>query len=90
MAKIAKRRGKWVVDWYDPVTKKRSREVCADRDAAKRRLGEVLKSGERIGLKSTLKEYAEKWLEHMKNELAEFYSSGIFRRFKEPHLSCFR
>jgi integrase len=71
MAKIAKRRGKWVVDWYDPVTKKRSREVCADRDAAKRRLGEVLKSGERIGLKSTLKEYAEKWLEHMKNELVE-------------------
>lgn len=70
MAKIAKRRGKWVVDWYDPVTKRRSREVCADRDAAKRRLGEVLKAGERIGLKSTLKEYGEKWLEHMKDELA--------------------
>jgi integrase len=70
MAKIAKRRGKWVVDWYDPVTKRRSREVCADRDAAKRRLGEVLKAGERIGLKSTLKEYGDKWLELMKDELA--------------------
>jgi integrase len=70
MAKIAKRRGKWVVDWYDPVSKKRSREVCIDRDAAKRRLGEVLKSGERIGLKSTLKEYGDKWLDHMKDELA--------------------
>jgi integrase len=30
----------------------------------------VLKAGERIGLKSTLKEYAEKWLEHMQDELA--------------------
>jgi integrase len=70
MAKIAKRRGKWVVDWYDPVTKRRSREVCINRDAAKRRLGEVLKAGERIGLKSTVKEYGDKWLEHMKDELA--------------------
>jgi hypothetical protein len=49
MAKIAKRRGKWVVDWYDPVTKKRSGAVCVDRDATKRRLGDVLKAGERIG-----------------------------------------
>ena len=53
-----------------PASKKRSREVGADRDAAKRRLGEVLKAGERIGLKSTLKEYGDKWLEHMKDELA--------------------
>jgi integrase len=64
VAKIAKRRGKWVVDWYDPVTKKRSREVCVDREAAKRRLGEVLKNGERIGIKSTLREYALWWLEN--------------------------
>lgn len=64
MACIIKRRGSWVVDWRDPVTKKRCREVCKDRDSAKRRLAEVLKSGERIGLRATLKEYGDWWLEH--------------------------
>jgi hypothetical protein len=57
MAKIAKRRGRWVVDWYDPVTKKRCREVCADREAAKKRPGEVLKAGERIGTRVPFRDY---------------------------------
>jgi integrase len=66
MACVRKYRGHWVVDWRDPLTKKRAIEIVEEdtRDAAKRRLAEILKTGEQIGSKATFKEYGEWWLEN--------------------------
>src|SRR3954469_25633971 len=67
MACVRKYRGSWVVDWRDPVTKKRCIESVEEnsRDAAKRRLSEILKSGERSANKRlTFKEYGTYWLEN--------------------------
>ena len=67
MACVRKWRGNWVVDWRDPVTRKRCIETVEDnnRDAAKRRLSEILKSGERGANKRlAFKEYGTYWLEN--------------------------
>jgi integrase len=66
MACVRKYRGHWVVDWRDPITKKRAIEVVEEdtREAAKRRLAEILKTGENIGSKMTFKEYGDWWLEN--------------------------
>jgi integrase len=66
MACVRKYRGHWVVDWRDPITKKRAIEVVEEdtREAAKRRLAEILKTGEKIGSKMTFKEYGDWWLEN--------------------------
>ncbi len=66
MACVRKYRGHWVVDWRDPITKKRAIEAVEEdtRDAAKRRLAEILKTGEQIGSKATFKEYGDWWLEN--------------------------
>lgn len=65
MACVRKWRGKWVVDWRDPSGKRFIETVDGDRDAAKRRLGEILKSGEQAASKKvTFKDYAERWLEN--------------------------
>jgi hypothetical protein len=75
MACVRKYRGSWVVDWRDPVTKKRCIENVEEntRDAAKRRLSEVLKSGERSANKRlTFKDYGTWWLENCaKGSIAE-------------------
>jgi integrase len=66
MACVRKYRGKWVVDWRDPVTKKRSIELVEEntREAGKRRLAGILSTEERITSKSTFQEYGEWWLEN--------------------------
>ena len=66
MACVRKYRGHWVVDWRDPITKKRAIEAVEEdtRDAAKRRLAEILKTGEQVGCKATFKEYGDWWLEN--------------------------
>ena len=66
MACVRKYRGKWSVDWRDPITKKRCIEAVEEntRDAAKRRLAEVIKTDERITSKATFKEYGDWWLEN--------------------------
>src|SRR4029453_12755718 len=66
MACVRKYRGHWVVDWRDPITKKRAIEVVEEdtREAAKRRLAEILKTGEQVGSKATFKEYGDWWLEN--------------------------
>jgi integrase len=66
MACVRKYRGNWVVDWRDPLTKKRSIEAVEEntREAAKRRLAEIIKTDERITTKATLKEYGNWWLEN--------------------------
>jgi integrase len=66
MACVRKYRGHWVVDWRDPITKKRAIEAVEEdtREAAKRRLAEILKTGEQIGSKATFKEYGDWWLEN--------------------------
>jgi integrase len=66
MACVRKYRGKWVVDWRDPLTKKRSIEAVEEntREAAKRRLAEIIRTGERITTKATFKEYGAWWLEN--------------------------
>jgi integrase len=74
MACVRKYRGHWVVDWRDPLTKKRAIEAVEEdtRDAAKRRLAEILKTGEQIGSKATFKEYGDWWLENCaKGAIAE-------------------
>jgi integrase len=66
MACVRKYRGHWVVDWRDPITKKRAIEAVEEdtREAAKRRLAEILKTGEQVGSKATFKEYGDWWLEN--------------------------
>ena len=66
MACVRKWRGKWVVDWRDPRSGKRFIEtVDGDRDAAKRRLGEILKAGEKSASKRlTFEAYGKWWLEN--------------------------
>src|SRR5262247_4181470 len=66
MACVRKYRGHWVVDWRDPITKKRAIEAVEEdtREAAKRRLAEILKTGEQIGSKATFTEYGDWWLEN--------------------------
>jgi integrase len=66
MACARKYRGHWVVDWRDPLTKKRAIEAVEEdsREGAKRRLAEILKTGEQVGSKATFKEYGDWWLEN--------------------------
>ena len=65
MACVRKWRCKWVVDWRDPNGKRFIETVDGDRDAAKRRLGEVLKAGEKSASKRlTFQDYGEWWLEN--------------------------
>ena len=65
MACVRKSRDKWVVDWRDPGGKRFIETVDGDRDAAKRRLGEILKSGEQAASKRlTFQGYAESWLKN--------------------------
>ena len=65
MACVRKWRDKWVVDWRDPGGKRFIETVDGDRDAAKRRLGEILKSGEQAASKRlTFQGYAESWLQN--------------------------
>jgi integrase len=66
MACVRKYRGHWVVDWRDPITKKRAIEAVEEdsREAAKRRLAEILKVGEQLGTKAAFKEYGDWWLEN--------------------------
>jgi integrase len=66
MACARKYRGRWVVDWRDP-SGKRFIEAVEDntREAAKRRLAEILNSGEQsASKKSTFQDYANWWLEN--------------------------
>jgi integrase len=70
MAKIRRHQGHLVVDWRDSK-KKRHFDRVADREAGKKRLAEILKSGERAVSDLTFKEYAEKWLENIKGEIAD-------------------
>jgi integrase len=69
MACVRKYRGHWVVDWRDPITRKRAIEAVEEdsREAAKRRLAEILKTGEQVGSKATFKEYGDWWLENCAN-----------------------
>src|SRR5262244_2566845 len=66
MACVRKYRWHWVVGWRDPITKKRAIEAVEEdtREAAKRRLAEILKTGEQIGSKATFEEYGAWWLEN--------------------------
>jgi integrase len=69
MAKIRRHQGHLVVDWRDSK-KKRHFDRVSDREAGKKRLAEILRSGERAATDLTFKEYAEKWLANMKGEIA--------------------
>jgi hypothetical protein len=51
MACVRKWRGSWVVDWRDPNGKRFIETVDGDRDAAERRLGEVIKTGKQPACK---------------------------------------
>lgn len=65
MACVRKWRGKWIVDWRDPNTRKRTIEAQLDKDSAERRLAEVINSG-KLGAskRTTFKEIADDWLEN--------------------------
>ena len=66
MACIRKWRGSWVVDWRDPNTRKRTIEAAFDKDAAERRLAEVLHTGKLGASKRvTFKDRGDWWLENV-------------------------
>jgi hypothetical protein len=64
MACIRRYQGKLCVDWRDDLGK-RHREVVADREAGKKRLAQILRTGEKASTKKTFKEYAQWWLENV-------------------------
>lgn len=70
MAMVRKHKGKLVVDRRDD-TGRRHFERVADRKAGKKRLGEILRTGEHAVTRMTLKQVGDKWLKSMKSELAE-------------------
>jgi integrase len=70
MATVRKHRGKWVVDWRDD-TGRRHFERVKDREAGKRRLAEILRTGEHAVSRLTLKQYGVKWLESVKGTIAD-------------------
>ena len=64
MACVRKWRSVWVVDWRDPSGKRFIETVDGDRDAAERRLAEVVHTGKQPASKRlAFKDYAEQWLE---------------------------
>lgn len=70
MAKIRWHQGHLIVDWRDSKGKRHFERIPGDdRAKAKKRLGEILKSGEKAVTDETFKEYAEAWLENKKYEL---------------------
>jgi integrase len=65
MACVRKWRNSWVVDWRDP-SGKRYIEAQDDKDAAERRLAEVIQSGKQgASKKMTFKEHGDWWLENV-------------------------
>lgn len=70
MAKIRKHQGHLVIDWRDSNGKRHFERVPGDdKGKAKRRLGEILKSGEKAITDETFEEYAQDWLQDKKAEL---------------------
>ncbi|MDH3442636.1 MAG: site-specific integrase [Deltaproteobacteria bacterium] len=87
MACVRKWRGKWVVDWRDPSGKRFIETVDGDRDAAKRRLGEILKTGEQAASKRlTFKDYAERWLENFAKATIKQSTYAEYERAFKVHL----
>ena len=82
MATISKRGNRFVVDYYDALGRRR-RERKRTREAAKRRLAEVLKSdGQLIETRRTVKEYGDAWLEtygktHLKDSTYQEYKAVL-------------
>ncbi|MBI4523938.1 MAG: site-specific integrase [Deltaproteobacteria bacterium] len=64
MACIRKRRGKWVIDYYDAAGKRRWETVAGTRKDAEERMAKIVSGGRRaIDTKRTTEEYAKEWLE---------------------------
>src|SRR5262249_15797313 len=80
-----KRGNRFVVDYYDALGRRR-RERKRTREAAKRRLAEVLKSdGQLIETRRTVKEYGDTWLEtygktHLKDSTYQEYKAVLKNR----------
>ena len=88
MACVRKWRGKWVVDWRDPSGKRFIETVDGDRDAAKRRLGEVLKAGEKSASKRLMfKDYGEWWLENCARGSIKFSTFREYEAALRNHLN---
>jgi hypothetical protein len=64
MACVRKYRGSWVVDWRDPAGK-RYIEAHPGKDAAERRLADVIRSGKQGASKRlSFEDYGNWWLEN--------------------------
>ena len=83
MACVRKYRGHWVVDWRDPITKKRAIEAVEEdtREAAKRHLAEILKTGEQVGSKATSRSMAIGGLRTAQRERSRRALIRSMRRF---------
>ncbi len=71
MAKIRWHQKHLIIDWRDTNGKRHFERVPGnDRTTAKRRLGEILHTGEKAPTADTIKTYGDRWLESKKGELA--------------------
>jgi integrase len=88
MACVRKYRGHWVVDWRDPITKKRAIEAVEEdtREAAKRRLAEILKTGEHVGSRTTFKEHGDWWIENCARGSVKESTYQEYRAALENHV----
>ena len=72
MATIRRHQGHLIIDWRDSNGKRHFERVPGDdRAKAKKRLGEILKSGEKAVIDGTFKDYGDNWLAGKKGELSE-------------------
>ena len=86
MAKIRRHQGHLVIDWRDSKGKRHFERV-ADREAGKRRLAEILRTGEKAVTNLTFQEYALEWLAGVKGEIAASTYQGIRGRASQPRIS---
>jgi integrase len=87
MACVRKWRGSWVVDWRDPSGKRFIETIDGNRDAAERRLSEIVRTGKQPASKRlTFKDYAEQWLETSAKENIKDSTYEEYERSLKVHL----
>lgn len=93
MAKVVKRRGKWVLDFTDNEGIRRWITTKGSKEQAEKRLREILNqldNGEWISQKKipTFKEVAEQWLEYKKPSI-RLSTWRKYEGYHRNHFSCF-
>jgi len=90
MACVKKRRNRWVVDYRDTYGRRRWETVDGDREDAERRMAEIIGTGKvAIDKKTTMREYAERWLNNEAKSRLKTSTYLEYKRAIDRHLVPF-